>query len=414
MPTENISFSFWWWGNDPRHEAVENAVDIFMARYPNVSIEVQPATGPFAEIIEMMVTRVAGGMDADISQVNYAWVHGFGRGENVFHDMRPYAHIFDFDQFAPADLALMTLADGQIGAVPHNMNGRILLYNRPLLQEFGHETFPSTFEDMLDLARLISADNATVDQGNNRYLLVHGTQIELDSMMLKLLYSITGREHVIDGQLQYTLEDALMMYELMMQMEEAGAHPSFANHDPANNEHNLVWTSGRGGATYSWVSNPHVWAGTFLGGGHESDIGVAPFPVPAGYVDHNMQRPGLGHALSRTIDPNVAPVAMYFLNYFYHDPEAVRTVGSLLGIPSAFGAFQILYDEGLIAPLQAAGLELITTRPSGPMGPFWEDETLRQPRYAIQDQLRDGRITIQEAAERFVNEQQAALDTIFR
>jgi oligogalacturonide transport system substrate-binding protein len=414
MPTTPVNFSFWWWGNEARHTAVEDAVDLFTARYPNVSIEIQPATGPFAEIIEMMVTRVAGGMEADICQVNYAWVHGFGRGDNVFADLRAFSHIIDFNEWSDADLGLMTLADGQVGAVPHNMNGRILLYNKPLLAEFGYQTFPTTFEDMLSLARQISANNSVVDDGNNRYLLVHGTEIELDSMMLSLLYSMTGKEHVVGSDLQYTVADALMMYELMVAMDEAGAQPSFANHDPANNEQNRVWVTGRGGATYSWVSNPHVWAGTFMGGDNQANIGVAYFPVPAGYEDRNMQRPGLGHAISRTTSASVAPVVAYFLNEFYTDPDMIRAVGSLLGIPSAFTAYNILLNEGLIPPLQAQGLELITTRASGPMGPYWEDETLRQPRYAIQNELRAGRITPQQAAERFVNEQQSALNLIFR
>jgi ABC-type glycerol-3-phosphate transport system substrate-binding protein len=198
----------------------------------------------------------------------------------------------------------------------------------------------------------------------------------------------------------------------MVEMDAAGVQPSFANQDPIDNEQNAVWVSGRGGSTYSWISNPNVAAGSYMGGGHQDDIGMAVFPVPAGMTGYPMVRPGMGHSISR--NTNHPEAVAYFLNYFYHDEVAVKAVGTMLGIPSAIGAFAILEGQGLIQGHAAMGLDLIISTPTAPMGAFWEDETLRQPRYAIQDALRSGNITVQQAAERFVNEQQAALDLIFR
>ena len=140
-------------------------------------------------------------------------------------------------------------------------------------------------------------------------------------------------------------------------------------------------------------------------------MSYAPWPQPNGNLVA-VARPGLGHAISKnSAHPEVAA---YFLNFFYTDPEAIRAVGTQLGIPIATDAFAILDGEGSIHPLQSLGLELMNSLPVAPMGAFWEEGALRNPRYAIYNELRTGRITSQEAAERLVQEQQDELDRMTR
>jgi oligogalacturonide transport system substrate-binding protein len=148
-----------------------------------------------------------------------------------------------------------------------------------------------------------------------------------------------------------------------------------------------------------------------MDGAYENDMVLFPWPQPGGNVV-GVARASLAHAISR--NSSHSEVAAYFLNWFYTDPAAIRAVGTELGVPGARDAFRIMSEDGTLHPLQQQGIELLNALPVASMGIYWEDGTLRNPRYAVYDELRTGRITLREAAERMVREQQAALDTIYR
>jgi len=351
------------------------------------------------------------GTEADINQVNYSWIHTFARGNNPFADLRDFAHIIDFTQFTPVDVGLMTLPDGEIGGLPHNMNCRMLLFNTEFLSEFGLTQFPTNWNDWIALAERISADNEEFDTGNNRYAHVPFSNLDIDHFILAMLYSMTGKENVVDGRFNYTAAEIQAVLDLVLAFDAAGGQPSFENHDPINNRENSVWTSGRALASFHWINNPVADGSPYGGGDRLNEMSMAPWPQPNGNVVA-VARPGLGHAISKNSDH--PEVAAYFLNFFYTDPEAIKAVGDMLGIPIAKDAFAIMEAEGLIHPLAAFGLDLMNSLEVAPMGAFWEDGTLRNPRYAIYDEVRTGRITTQQAAQRLVQENQQALDVLNR
>ena len=410
MPTEDITLTFAWWGNDDRAAAVEAAIDIFTSRYPNVTINPEP-TASFDDYREALVTRLAGTTEADISQVNYAWIHTFARGNNPFADLNEFSHIIDFSQFSSTDIGLMSLTDGQLGGLPHNMTCRMLLFNEVFMSEHGISEIPKDFNAWIDIAKNLSADNAAVDAGNNLYAHVPFSNLDIDHYILAMLYSTTGKENVVNGQFNYSADEVKAVLDMLLEFDEAGGQPSFENHDPINNRENSVWTSGRALASFQWINNPMADGAPYGGGDRLDEMSLAPWPQPGGNVVA-VARPGLGHAISKNSANQ--EVAAYFLNFFYTDPEAVRAVGTQLGVPTTRDAFEIMDSEGLIHPLQALGLQIMNSIPVAPMGAYWEDGSLRNPRYEIYDELRTGRIDSSEAAQRLVQAQQDALDILNR
>jgi oligogalacturonide transport system substrate-binding protein len=409
MPTTPITLTFFWWGADGRNAAVQEAVDIFMDRYPNITIETHPTTGAFADIADAMQIRVAAGEEADINQVNFNWAQAWGRGNNIFADLRQFDHIIDFSQFAPGDIAQMTFPNGEISGLPHGMNARMLVTNTAFLNEFGLDTMPTDFEEFIALAELISANNAVHDTGSNRYVTVPFSNLDIDHYILTMFYSLTGRNPVVNAQWQYSVDEVYTVLDMLMRLDAAGGQPSFENFDVVGNRNNQVWTSGRGLSSMQWINMPQLDAQVVLEGAVEGDMVLFPFPQPGGNVVTSA-RASLAHAISR--NANHPEVAAYFLNWFYTDPDAVRAVGIELGVPGAIDAFAIITPE--LHPLQAQGVELLSQIPVGEMGIYWELATLRNPRYAIYDELRTGNITVREAAERMVREQQDAIDAFHR
>jgi oligogalacturonide transport system substrate-binding protein len=198
---------------------------------------------------------------------------------------------------------------------------------------------------------------------------------------------------------------------MLMRLDAAGGQPSFENHDPINNEQNQVWTGGRAASSFQWINVPMVQARAYGGGDRTDEMVLFPFPQPGGNVV-GVARASLAHAIS--LNSNHPDVAAYFLNFFYTDPAAIRAVGTQLGVPGGRDAFAIMSNDGVLDHLQQQGINLLNNLPVAFMGVYWEDGTLRNPRYAIYDELRTGRITARAAAERMVREQQDALDAIYR
>jgi oligogalacturonide transport system substrate-binding protein len=383
-----------------------------MDRYPNINIEIQPNTAPFADATQDLLTRVAAGTEADINQVNFDWVHNWGRGENVFADLRDFAHIIDLGQFSAGDIGNMTLADGQIAALPRGANARMLLTHMPTLAEFGYTALPTDWDAFLALAERVSASNAVLDTAEaNRYVHVPFSNLDIDHFVLTMFYSTTGREPVVNRQWQYSVDEVYRVLGMLLALDAAGGQPTFENHDTVNNRQNRVWMSGRAVSSMQWINNPQLDASTFGGGDRIDEFQLFPFPQPGGNVV-GVARAALAHAISQnSAHPEIAA---YFLNFLYNDPEAIRAVGAELAIPAGRDAYNVFMSEGLIHPLQSRGLELLEELPVGFMTVYWEVGSLRNPRYAIYDELRTGRITLRDAAERMVREQQEAIDAMYR
>jgi oligogalacturonide transport system substrate-binding protein len=398
-----------WWGNDTRHAAMEAALDIFEARYPHITIERD--YGVWAGWFDRTVMQLAAEQEADIMQVNYAWIHSFGRDSNQFLDLNTVSHILDLSEWTTDMLNFMSV-HGEVAAVPHGMNGRVMIYNRLMLEEFGLTEFPRTVEDLIAYGELVAANNSAVDMADtNRYAFLNIGPETLDIVLLTLLYNSTGRIMQENGQMLHTLEEVQAAFDLIGRMTDSNTLPTIHQQDPIQNESNPVWTSGRAGAAFEWVGNIFVVGNTFLGGENLDNLGIAPFPGLGGR-QATMQRPSLGHAISRnTAYPEVAA---YLLNFLYTDEEALLAIGPTLGVPLSRTSAAIAEREGTILGHQLVGLDILTQGQMGEIDPLFEDGDFRQGvRFPVIEAFRLGDIDSETAARRFLEEQQAVLDGLF-
>jgi len=396
-----------WWGGDARHEAIIKALDAYMARYPNITVRHE--FGAFAGWMDNMVVQLAGRAEPDIMQVNYAWVHAFGSGANVFLDLNTVSNILDLTEWTPEMLQFMTTADGQLGAVPHGMTGRVIIYNRQMLEDHGLTSFPATFDEWIEYGVKVAEGNAPLDQGNNKYAFFPLGQETLDIFLLTVLHNSTGKNLQADGKMLHTVEEVENAFNIFGRFIESNTIPTFEQHEPPFDATNPVWMQGRGGSAHEWVGNIFLSGGNFQENNLDG-LGIALLPaVTPGGSQAILQRPSLGHAISRnSAHPEVAA---HLLNFLYTDEEALLSIAHQLGVPLSRTAAEIAEREGQIWGLQKDGLELLLAY-QGEMCPLFEDPNMRQPRYAIIDAFRSGSINARTAAERYVNEQQAALDNM--
>ncbi|MCL2399385.1 MAG: extracellular solute-binding protein [Defluviitaleaceae bacterium] len=404
---EPATISFAWWGGDSRHNAVKAALDIFMDRYPHITVE--PIYGAFGGYLDNLVIQLAGQVEPDLIQVNYAWVHALGGGQNVFLDLNTMSHIVNLNEWTQELRDFTTTVDGQLAGVPHGVTGRVIIYNRLMLQEHGFATFPDNFEDLMRLGALVAEGNATIDAGDNTYAFFPLGPESLDIVMLTMLYNETGRNLQANGQMLHTVDEVEAVFSIFEQMIETGTIPTWEQQEYPHNQTNPVWMEGRSGAAFEWVGNIFLAGNHFLEGDLDN-LGVALFPaMTPGGSQAAMQRPSLVHVVSQ--NSSHPEVAAYLLNFLYTDEDALVALGNEFGIPLSNTASAISIRLGNTHGLQLEGHNLLVSN-FGEMCPLFEDPNLRPQRFAAIEAFRTRSINARQAAERWVNDQQSELNAM--
>jgi len=394
-----------WWGSDGRHNAMQQVIDLYMEQNPGVNIEVE--YGAWSGWATNILTQLSGGIEPDVMQVNYAWVHSFGRGQNVFYDLNQLSHILELEHWSDTMLETMTLG-GELGAVPHGLTARVNVYNRALFERYGLE-FPRSYAEALAAAEIIAANN-TPTGAENQFVLTSIGRESTDLLIATMLYNQTGRLMQENGVINYTVEEVAEVFRIFRAFEEAGVIPNFHQEDPIQNESNPVWTSGRSGSVFEWVGTVDKYAETFMGGGYEHMLGASPMFTETGEPSMMFVRPSLGYAVSR--NSNHPEIAADFINFMFTNEEAIMILDSQLGISTHAISAAIQQREGVIVDAMLEGLALMESSHQVPMDPFFEDENVRGERLIVIEALRTG-MDIDEAAEAFLNNQQEALNRIF-
>ena len=398
-----------WWGGDARQEAMQAALELYMDRYPHITVVSE--FGTFSGWMDNLLSQLDTQDEPDIMQVNYSWIHSFGEGSNVFADLNDWAHIIDLTNWTSELLSFTNTSDGQLAGVSHGTVGRVIIYNRHMLEEFELEEFPTTIDELIEFGKRVSVHNAALDAGDNTYAFFPIGPESLDIILLQLLYNETGRIIEENGRMLHTRQEVQAAFEIIGRMIEFNTIPTFEQQEPPHDATNPVWTQGRGGSAFEWVHNLFISGGNFMDGDLDG-LGVALFPAATeGGRQLIMQRPSLVYTMSR--NSNYPEAAAHLLNFLFTDEDALKAIGSHLGIAMFRDGMAVDEMLHLTQGLVLEGRKLLEAN-MAPMGATFEEPALRGPRFAIMEAFRLGSIDASEAAERFLREQQAALDEMGR
>ena len=405
-----------WWGADARHEAVNAALDLFMDRYPHITVI--PEYGQFGGYLDSLMVMLADGSEPDVFQSNYAWVHMLDGGNNPFMNLRDWDHIIDLGEWSDALLARATTADGQLAGVPHGITGRVIIYCTEMLAEHGLSSFPATFDEWIALGEAVTAGNTALDTDDNQYafwpLGAPGNDLSMDIIIMTMLINHFGVNLEANGQIQPTIDQVEYVFDILTRMKDAGLLPTHEQQEGVADAFNPVWMAGRGGSVYEWVGNIHVAGGAFLendpSAGIVEGLGVALLPaVEAGGTRLSMQRPSIVHAVGRNTDH--PELAVYLLNWLYTDEEALNIIFDQFGIPLSNTADRLFQERGGAWGLMLDGFDLLEAN-EAIMCAYFEDGNLRPHRLNAIENFRNGSIDAREAARQWVEYQQYGLDNM--
>jgi oligogalacturonide transport system substrate-binding protein len=405
---EEIVLRFAWWGSETRHQAMREVVALFEAANPNVTIIME--YGPWDGYGGRLLTELSGGVEPDIMQVNYNWIHSYGQGSNVFHDLNQLSDHLDLSNWDQIYLDAMSTYDGQLGAVPWGMTGRVPLMNIQVFEEFELE-FPTTYEEAIAIAQIIGRYNQN-NGHENRYTFMSIGNESRDLFIAQMLLNLTGEVMQTNGQVNYTVEQVVEVFELFQQMEEAGVMPTFHQEDPIQNESNPVWVTGRTGGIYEWTSSLDKYIESFLDGeGRQylaigNFLGINPEDEQVIYV-----KPNLGYGISR--NSSHPEMAARFIDFLFTNEEAVAAMNTQLGLSSNKVTRGFQRNLGLLYGITEEAIELLDSHQQIVMDPFFEDRNIRNERFMAIEGFRTGSMDLHTAARLYIYRQQGALDELF-
>ncbi len=338
VSAEPVTLKFSWWGGDARHEATEKAVDAFMAKYPNITVETE--YGAWTGWEEKQSLAIQGGNAADVMQINWNWIESYsGNGKN-FVNLEEQSDVLDLSQF-DAGILEQCKADGKLMAVPVSMTGRVFYWNKTTFDEIGVD-IPT------DEASLLAAGEAFKAHGDDYYPLALG---EYDRAIFLVYYleSVYGKAWVENNELQYTAEELQAGFDFINKLEDAHVIPTIATiqGDMADSlDKNAKWIDGKYAGIFEWDSS----ASKFEKAVKESttkpdqDFVLGEF-VKFGDFDGGFTKISMAFAASATTEhPKEAAMLIDFL---LNDPEGIEISGTERGIPCSAAGVKLLNEKGI-------------------------------------------------------------------
>lgn len=94
--------------------------------------------------------------EADVMQLNYAWVSGYSPDGTGFYDLNELSDILDLSNYTEEALSYGTI-NGHLDALPIAQNGQVFVYNKSLYDTYNLE-LPKTWDDFEKAASVMKKD----------------------------------------------------------------------------------------------------------------------------------------------------------------------------------------------------------------------------------------------------------------
>lgn len=387
-----------WWGNPTRDEMTEQVVEAYADVEDSVTLSTEP--GEWSGYWDKLATQAAGGDLPDVIQMDEKYISEYGERGTLL-DLAEAG--LDTSEFAEGAVEVGELADEGLMAINAGLNAAVFLVNPAVFEMAGVEMPDDTtwtWDDLIDIATEIS-DNT--EDG------IYGmTQMATIQALFQVWVRQMGQDQYKDGGVGFDVEAATSLMEYAQRIEETGAGPdaSIAVEDGAQSLDQSMFATDRIGITVAW-SNQVV--------AHDEAVpdGVTVLRPPSmtgSAADVQLwYKASMYWSISATAqDPEAA---LGFVDFLVNSPDAGKILSVERGVPGNLAVRDAitpdLDDANLMAVdyLDAIEDELGPAPEITPQGGGEFEDILTR---AGEDML-FGRITAEEAAQRLVDDLEAAL-----
>ncbi|WP_367566117.1 ABC transporter substrate-binding protein [Lacrimispora sp.] len=402
-----VTLRFAWWGSDARHEATLAAIDHYMELYPNVTIEGEYQG--YDGYQQKLMTQFAGGTEPDLMQLDYVWNPEWEGQETMFVDMAD-SDLVDISGFQKQALSDYMTVNGRVIGLPMNTSGFGSMINKDFFDKHGLDVNTVwTWEDMIEAGKKVHDENPD----DYLFAIESGTTTGGISpfILSAYIYSKTGHYWATDdgAKVQATEEELTQAFDILQQLFTSGtAQPlGEASLFTGQMEQNPKWLNGQIGFTVDWTATVDKYKGSLSEGSFA--VGQPPFAKDGD--NQNIQLTsamGLGvSARSKNADS-----ATHFANWLMTDPEAALLLGTKRSVPNNSTALKALEEDGQVSTEISQMLKWATAAPAARTPMIQTNSEVADIIKDICEHVVYGKMTPQEAAQKFLTDVQAKLDSL--
>lgn len=320
---EPCTIRFAWWGGQTRHERTEEVVKMFMEKYPNVTIETEPAD--FGGYFQKLPTLIGAHDVWDVFQLGNNWAEF----SSVVADLTPYIEDGTINTDNISDSFLATTYDmGKQMEISLGTNAYCIVYNADMFAEAGipEPTDDWTWTDYEEYAEKLK--EVTGEYGSSGLGEFYGAcTVGVPQQEPGMNFFKADNSGLMIDKPDYMIP----FIEMIQRMTISGAYPDRgALNEIGSPEQDFVAT---GEAAMTWSTSNQVVA--MAKAAEENGVGrlkIAPLPRmtkdgPCGYAVRSAQ--GLA-VYSETEYPDVCAA---FINFFINSPEANEILLGERGVP---------------------------------------------------------------------------------
>lgn len=326
---EQTEITLSWWGNDERNEYTLEAVKIFERLHPDIKVNCNYSE--WSGYQARFNVQMASNTEADVMQINYAWVQQFSPEGDGFYDLNQLSDTVDFTNFTEDELNY-GMKNGRLNAVPIALNTQTVYINKTVYDNYGLST-PKTWDDIFAAAKVMNGEAYPISMTSKSswfYIVSYAEQV-------------TGKQFMtLDGKLNFTADDIRIMLDFYKQLINEKVMPQVEYFDRLNID------SGQYGGCVAWLSDASGYCGTAEENGFEYI--VEDYPVTDGKELSWYAKPATMYAISRnTSYPEESAILLDFL---LNSPEMAELQGIEKGIPLSDSAQEYLSENDMLTGLQ--------------------------------------------------------------
>ncbi len=258
-------------GTHPEAEAA--TIERFQELCPNITVELNQGAASVTDLLAFYLTAFeAESSDLDVIRVDVIWP---GQLSEHLVDMTPYVSQEQIDAQLPALIANDTI-DDRLVALPLRIGFGMLYYRTDLLEAYGYDAPPTTWEELEEMAATIQAGER--EAGNDEFwgFVWQGNAYEgLTTNALEWHVSETGDNFLTaDGEILVTSDASIAAYERAASWVDTISPPGVVSY--AEEDARGVWHAGNAAFMRNW---PYA----YVSSGESEDIpGFDVAPLPAG------------------------------------------------------------------------------------------------------------------------------------
>lgn len=321
-PDGPVTLRIAWSGSEDRTQRTQAALDLYMERNPNVTIEVEYTTS--TNFWDRLTTQVAGGNAPDIIQMSGQILAQYATNDVLLAlDDEIIGTIISVDGWDQGLLDAQTI-DGGLYGVPPGVDGHAMIYDATKLAELGIAPPPNdwTWDDYAALTTEISEAAGDGYYGSED----GGPQYEVLQTFLAQRGKALFDE---DGQLGFDEQDVTDIWNMFTELRRAGATvpADLQTAQGANPENSGVVQDY---AAFDFTTSSQY---TNFVGLSPRDVDMVTYPFANDGTPGQIWRSGLAWSITRT-SPNI-DTAADLIDFLVNDSEAGALLQTTRGVPAA-------------------------------------------------------------------------------